>query len=71
MWFVSEEADNLIASTGFAVLTPSNEVEPAYLGYVIQSEPFVDQVSTNSIGVAYPAISETVLGSLSIPPQLV
>jgi type I restriction enzyme S subunit len=67
VWFVGEEADNLIASTGFAVLTPGNEVEPAYLGYVIQSEPFVDQVSANSIGIAYPAISETVLGRLSIP----
>lgn len=62
IWYVDEDADDLIASTGFAVLTPGKGVEPEYLGYVIQSSSFVNRVTANSIGIAYPAIAETVMG---------
>lgn len=70
IWFVNEDADDLIASTGFAVLTPGKSVEPEYLGYVIQSSAFVNRVTANSIGIAYPAIAETVLGRfpVALPP---
>ncbi|MHC5308015.1 restriction endonuclease subunit S [Bartonella sp. LJL80] len=72
IWYVSEEADNLIASTGFAVLTPGKSVEPEYLGFVIQSSAFVNRVSANSTGIAYPAIAETVLGrfTVALPPTV-
>jgi len=72
IWYVSGDADDLIASTGFAVLTPGSGVEPEYLGYVIQSSPFVNRVTVNSIGIAYPAIAETVLGRLpvALPPTV-
>ncbi|MCL6505470.1 MAG: restriction endonuclease subunit S [Bryobacteraceae bacterium] len=72
IWYVSEDADDLIASTGFAVLTPGTGVEPEYLGYVIQSSPFVNRVTANSIGIAYPAIAETVLGRfpVALPPTV-
>jgi len=72
IWYINEEAGDLIASTGFAVLTPGQEVEPEYLGYVIQSSGFVNRVTANSIGIAYPAIAETVLGRFPVvmPPTL-
>lgn len=72
IWYVNEEAGDLIASTGFAVLTPGRQVEPEYLGYVIQSSGFVNRVTANSIGIAYPAIAETVLGRFPVvmPPTL-
>jgi type I restriction enzyme S subunit len=72
IWYVSEDADDLIASTGFAVLTPGTSVEPEYLGYVIQSSAFVNRVAANSIGIAYPAIAETVLGRfpVALPPTV-
>jgi type I restriction enzyme S subunit len=72
IWYVSEDADDLIASTGFAVLTPGSGVEPEYLGYIIQSSPFVNRVTANSIGIAYPAIAETVLGRfpVALPPTV-
>lgn len=72
IWYVNEDADDLIASTGFAVLTPGKGLEPEYLGYVIQSSRFVDRVTANSIGIAYPAISETVLGRfpVAMPPTV-
>jgi type I restriction enzyme, S subunit len=66
IWYVDENADRLIASTGFAVLTPRSDVEPEYLGYVVQSSPFVNRVSANSIGIAYPAIAETVLARFPV-----
>jgi type I restriction enzyme S subunit len=72
IWYVNEDADDLIASTGFAVLTPENGVEPEYLGYVIQSSAFVNRVAANSIGIAYPAIAESVLGRfpVALPPTV-
>lgn len=66
IWYVKEDAEDLIASTGFAVLTPGKSVEPEYLGYVIQSSGFVNRVTANSIGIAYPAIAETVLGRFPV-----
>ncbi|MDT4845751.1 hypothetical protein FQZ97_797470 [compost metagenome] len=54
------------------MLTPGSGVEPEYLGYVIQSSPFVNRVTANSIGIAYPAIAETVLGRfpVALPPTV-
>jgi type I restriction enzyme, S subunit len=37
IWYVAEDVHDLIASTGFAVLSPGKDVEPEYLSYVIQS----------------------------------
>ena len=61
---------HLIASTGFAVLRPPKTIVPALLGHIVQSDAFVRQVVTNSVGVAYPAISETRLDTLFLvlPP---
>lgn len=66
VWFVSQDAKNLIASTGFAVFSPNPELEPEYLHYVVQDSSFVNQVTANSIGIAYPAIAETVLARFRV-----
>lgn len=73
IWYVNEDADDLIASTGFAVLTPGKGVEPEYLGYVIQSGALMNRITANSIGIAYPAIAETVLGRFPVvmPPTVI
>ncbi|MGE4442402.1 MAG: restriction endonuclease subunit S [Desulfomicrobium sp.] len=67
VYFFAVGDDFTIASTGFAVLSPRKGVYPKALGYVIQSDPFVDRVTANSIGIAYPAISESKIGSLHVP----
>jgi type I restriction enzyme S subunit len=64
--YISDNWPNLIASTGFCVLRPNNTVIPDLLGYILQSNAFIDRVMVNSIGVAYPAISETKLGTLHL-----
>ena len=61
---------DLIASTGFAVLTPNSDSVADYLGYFCQSDPFTDAVSAESVGIAYPAIAEAMLGfvPICVPP---
>ena len=57
---------DLVASTGFAVLRPRPVVVPALFGNLLQSDSFINQVTASSIGVTYPAISETKLSTLSV-----
>lgn len=58
---IKNPPDNLIVSTGFAVIRPKKDVNPKYLGYLLQSEGFIDDVMANSYGVSYPAINASVL----------
>lgn len=66
IWFVESEPVDLIASTGFAVLSPNPDVEPEYLNFIVQDTNFVDRVVANSVGIAYPTIAESVLSQLKI-----
>jgi len=69
-WFAEEVKDDLICSTGFAVLTPSKTTYPTFVTYLVHSNAFTDQVTAASVGTAYPAIAESQLGSfhVSLPP---
>jgi type I restriction enzyme S subunit len=60
----------LVASTGFAVLSPRPGTLPRCLGYIAQSQAFIEQLTAESLGIAYPAISETRLGNIALllPP---
>jgi len=72
LYYVADEVNDLVVSTGFAILTPRTEVDPEYLSYVIQSNLFIDRVTAYSTGIAYPAISETRLGTfhLALPQSI-
>lgn len=67
---VPETSDDLVFSTGFAVLHPRPDVSRHFLAYVLQADEFVDKVVANSVGVSYPAITATDLMSLAVllPP---
>ncbi|MCX8482152.1 MAG: restriction endonuclease subunit S [Crocinitomicaceae bacterium] len=70
--FVQNPDDNLIASTGFAVIDAyENLFDAKYLFYQMTSHIVVDRVIANSDGVSYPAISSTKLGDMKIilPPK--
>ncbi len=58
---VNNPPENLIVSTGFAVVRPMDLMEPSFLSYYVQSQGFVDSVCANSKGVSYPAINPTEL----------
>jgi len=62
--------DNLIVSTGFAVIRPTDRITSDFLGYVLLANFFVEQVIARSVGVSYPAInaSELVCISITLPP---
>jgi type I restriction enzyme S subunit len=68
--FVPDPPDNLIVSTGFAVLRPGRNVAPKFLWRLVQSQQFVDAVVSYSEGVGYPAINPSRLGRLVawLPP---
>ena len=70
VWHAEDANTDLIASTGFAVLTPKRETSPKFVSYVCQSDPFTYRVTAESVGIAYPAIAETRLGTFDvcIPP---
>ena len=70
VWHVEHSRADLIASTGFAVFTPRHGTIPKFMSYFFQSDPFTDRVTAESVGIAYPAIAETRLGTLEVcvPP---
>ena len=70
VWHADDPGVDLIASTGFAVLTPRRGTLPRFVSYVCQSDPFTNRVTAESVGIAYPAISETKLGTFEVcvPP---
>ena len=58
----------LVASTGFAVVTPMTEVVlPEYLRHWCQSDPFVEEVCARSVGVSYPATNASEVGAIPVP----
>ena len=58
--------DNLIVSTGFAVLEPIKPINSKYFFYSTSSEVFIQNVIAYSKGVAYPAINPPELGQIPI-----
>lgn len=61
-----EDDDNVIVSTGFAVITPQN-VDSGYLECLFKSNLFCNEVVRRSIGVSYPSINTSALMDISVP----
>lgn len=60
--------ENLIASTGFAVVRPRKGIlDGAFLGYLLRAEWWISEVIARSVGVSYPAINASDLIGLNIP----
>lgn len=68
---IIEPEDNLIVSTGFAVLRPIS-VNSSFLGYYSLSTVFIDKVISESKGVGYPAINALEIGNIhtTLPSEL-
>ncbi len=54
---IRQQSDNLIASTGFAVLTPSKNLDSEFLLHSVLSERFMKHLSRRMVGSNYPAVS--------------
>ena len=63
---IASPPENMIVSTGFAVIRPSSFINSRFLGYALQNSAFVEGVVARSTGVSYPAINPSTLISLSV-----
>jgi type I restriction enzyme S subunit len=64
---IPEHDIQMIASTGFIILTAKNEyITPEYLYYSILSSNFISLVEANSVGISYPAINSSLLVNYKI-----
>ena len=68
--WLSDRAGPVVCSTGFSVLTPVRGTIPKFVSYLAQSNSFTDQVTAESVGIAYPSIAEGRFGSMvvCVPP---
>ncbi len=63
---IEKPEDNLIVSTGFAVIRP-RELFAAFLAYCLRSSYFIETVVSRSTGVSYPAINPSEISCIEIP----
>lgn len=57
---------NLVVSTGFAVIRP-REILSDYAGFLFYHENLLGEIVSRSVGVSYPAINSSEIGSIKIP----
>ena len=63
---IEKSDENLICSTGFAVLSPSENIDYKFLSYFIRGNKFIDEVVSRSVGVSYPAITSSEIANLEV-----
>jgi type I restriction enzyme S subunit len=69
---INSPSDNLIVSTGFAVVRPRTSVfDAGFCKYALREPAFLAEVERRSVGVSYPAINASDLGDIPIylPPK--
>ena len=59
--------ENLVVSTGFAVLRAGAHTCPGFLAYSLLTDRLVEQIIARSTGVSFPAITASELVTLPIP----
>lgn len=58
--------DNVIASTGFVVLTPTH-IDDGFLEFFCKSDAFCEEIDKQSSGIAYPAVNSSQVGRVYVP----
>lgn len=61
------DAENVVASTGFAVFSPNDNIIPRFMAFAVKSTDVINQICANSKGVSYPAIQAPLLAAVEIP----
>jgi len=64
---IIDPPENLIVSTGFAVIRANSNFDSKFAGYTLRGSHFIESVVARSTGVSYPAINASELVSLKIP----
>lgn len=63
---IENAPSNLIVSTGFAVVRPSDSLDYTFCKYALRANRFLWEVETRSTGVSYPAINASDLVDIKI-----
>lgn len=63
---IENPPDNLVVSTGFAVVRPSDLLHHRFCKYALRASRFLWEVESRSTGVSYPAINASDLGDIKI-----
>lgn len=65
---IASPPDNLIVSTGFAVIRPRpGALDAKFCRYVLREPTFLAEVEMRSTGISYPAINASEIGDIAIP----
>jgi len=59
--------DNLVVSTGFAVIRPRLCFHKKYAAYALRTKGFIEEVVARSVGISYPAINASDLVAIYSP----
>lgn len=65
--FIRKPKDNIVVSTGFAVLRAKNGTDPQYLYYAITHKKFTDYLTISAKGAAYPAVDAEIIQRGKVP----
>lgn len=67
---IENPPENLIVSTGFAVVRPTANLYRGFCKYALRENRFLWEVESRSTGVSYPAINASELGDIAVnlPP---
>jgi len=65
--FISQEHNDCVWSTGFAILSPGPELDPKFLYYVTRSTQFVSEIERRSVGISYPAVNAEDVADILCP----
>ncbi len=64
---IDNPPENLIVSTGFAVIRPNAYLHKGYAAYCLRANGFIKEVVARSVGVSYPAINASDLVDIKVP----
>jgi type I restriction enzyme S subunit len=65
-WYARDPDENVIASTGFAVLRAGKDVDSRFLYYTVTNQQFSDYLTANAKGSAYPAVDTDTIARANI-----
>jgi restriction endonuclease S subunit len=63
---IYSDINNCIASTGFVVITPNNDINPIYLYTIIKDNKVNEYLIKNTTGTKYPAVDPNIFLSIKI-----
>lgn len=64
--YLDNVPNNMVASTGFAVMTSKRRYHPRYLYYLVVCHWFNSTINSQSVGASYPAVNNDVLVAAKI-----